>query len=214
MLDIIAILSKLSLKFQERDCTIADVQHSLQGAIDVLALYRPGPQLKQVLDCKEYKGYNRTGSGGPFNISATQARIVDSLTESLKQRFSDYDEGILSTTSVINLSSWPQTKTEANDFGNKSIEMLAKCFQPIMSSSSVSLDVTEPEWAYLKSLIYSRHKDKIETLSWSQINREFGSLCRNILSLVDLLLSLPATSVECERGFSAMRMVKDDWRND
>ena len=31
--------------------------------------------------------------------------------------------------------------------------------------------------------------------------------------LVDLLLSIPAHSSECERGFSLMKLVKTDWRN-
>ena len=31
--------------------------------------------------------------------------------------------------------------------------------------------------------------------------------------LVDLLLSIPAHSSECERGFSLIKLVKTDWRN-
>ena len=37
--------------------------------------------------------------------------------------------------------------------------------------------------------------------------------CRNVLGLLDLLITLPATSVECERGFSSLRLIKSDWRN-
>ncbi|KAG1701334.1 Lysine-specific demethylase 2B [Nymphon striatum] len=35
----------------------------------------------------------------------------------------------------------------------------------------------------------------------------------NILSLVDLILSLPVQSAECERVFSNMKLVKSDWRS-
>ncbi|KAG1653506.1 E3 ubiquitin-protein ligase HUWE1 [Nymphon striatum] len=35
----------------------------------------------------------------------------------------------------------------------------------------------------------------------------------NILSLVDLILSLPVLSAECERVFSNMKLVKSDWRS-
>ncbi|KAG1667874.1 Coronin-7 [Nymphon striatum] len=35
----------------------------------------------------------------------------------------------------------------------------------------------------------------------------------NILSLVDLILSLPVKSAECERVFSNMKLVKSDWRS-
>ena len=35
----------------------------------------------------------------------------------------------------------------------------------------------------------------------------------NVLSLIDLVLTIPATSVEAERGFSVMKRVKTDFRN-
>ena len=33
------------------------------------------------------------------------------------------------------------------------------------------------------------------------------------MAIIDLLLTIPAHSVECERGFSMMKKVKTDWRN-
>ena len=33
------------------------------------------------------------------------------------------------------------------------------------------------------------------------------------LSLIDLILSLPASTTECERGFSALKATKSDWRS-
>ena len=36
---------------------------------------------------------------------------------------------------------------------------------------------------------------------------------KNIVSLIDLLLAIPATSAEVERGFSYMKCVKTDWRS-
>ena len=35
----------------------------------------------------------------------------------------------------------------------------------------------------------------------------------NVLQLVDLLLSLPASSADCERGFSLTKVIKSDWRS-
>ena len=37
--------------------------------------------------------------------------------------------------------------------------------------------------------------------------------CPNVLQLVDLLLSLPASSADCERGFSLTKVIKSDWRS-
>ena len=41
----------------------------------------------------------------------------------------------------------------------------------------------------------------------------FANDYANILALVNLVLSLPASSAEAERGFSAMKMTKTDWRS-
>ena len=53
----------------------------------------------------------------------------------------------------------------------------------------------------------------INKLNWEQINNEFGDSAGVFLLLVDLLLSIPGHSVECERGFSLLKIIKTDWRN-
>ena len=35
----------------------------------------------------------------------------------------------------------------------------------------------------------------------------------SVLALMDLILSLPASSAEAERGFSVMKRIKSDWRS-
>ena len=52
-----------------------------------------------------------------------------------------------------------------------------------------------------------------KSLNWEQINNEFGEIAGVFLLLVDLLLSIPAHSVECERRFSLLKLIKTDWRN-
>lgn len=49
--------------------------------------------------------------------------------------------------------------------------------------------------------------------TWDEINSSFKEKHPNILSLIDLILSLPASSAICEQGFSVMKHVKTDWRS-
>ena len=60
---------------------------------------------------------------------------------------------------------------------------------------------------------FSRHGDTLHNTSWATINRQFGDVVGNILAVIDLILSIPATSVEAERGFSIMKRVKTDFHN-
>ena len=52
-----------------------------------------------------------------------------------------------------------------------------------------------------------------KTLTWQDINTALHSTCPLILSVFNIILSIPATSVDYERGFSTMRQVKTDWRS-
>ena len=46
--------------------------------------------------------------------------------------------------------------------------------------------------------------------SWSHVLKLCGDTCPNLIGLVDIVLCLSVTSVECERGFSVMRKTKSD----
>ncbi|KAL7387779.1 hypothetical protein ABVT39_000839, partial [Epinephelus coioides] len=37
--------------------------------------------------------------------------------------------------------------------------------------------------------------------------------CPNVLELIDLILTVPASTADCERGFNIMKVVKSDWRS-
>ena len=67
---------------------------------------------------------------------------------------------------------------------------------------------------YLRAMVYSSPDwDKeLEKLTWRSINISYCDSKKSLLSLVDLILTLPASTAECERGFSAMKRVKTDWR--
>lgn len=56
-------------------------------------------------------------------------------------------------------------------------------------------------------------KNIAKELTWQSINVEFGPDAEHFLLLVDLLLTIPAHSAECERGFSLLKTIKTDWRN-
>ena len=53
----------------------------------------------------------------------------------------------------------------------------------------------------------------VSSFTWDSVNQRFSEECGNLLHLIDLVLSLPATSSDAERGFSQMKLVKTDWRS-
>ena len=50
-------------------------------------------------------------------------------------------------------------------------------------------------------------------MKWDEINLRYKMNHQNILKLMDLILTLPATSSEVERGFSQMKLIKTNIRS-
>ena len=50
-----------------------------------------------------------------------------------------------------------------------------------------------------------RQGAELHTTSSSTINRQFGDVTGSVLALIDLILTIPATSVEAECGCSVMK---------
>ena len=57
-----------------------------------------------------------------------------------------------------------------------------------------------------------RFKDSLSKLSWPEVNRLYHEECGKVLSVIDLILTLPASSAENERGFSSMKLLKSNRR--
>lgn len=54
-------------------------------------------------------------------------------------------------------------------------------------------------------MIFSRYEN-IRSLTWDLVNKDFFHKYPNVLALIDLLLTLPASSSEAARGFGQMKL--------
>ena len=57
-----------------------------------------------------------------------------------------------------------------------------------------------------------RYKTEVQGLKWSNVTSDFISDCPKVIKVVSLVLTLPASSAENERGFSLMKRIKTDIR--
>ena len=71
-----------------------------------------------------------------------------------------------------------------------------------------------PQWQSLRAMIYSSPdcEKKLERLTWRSINGSYSDTKKSLLSVFDLILTVPAPTAECERGFFEMKRVKSEWR--
>ncbi|XP_070554930.1 uncharacterized protein [Ptychodera flava] len=89
--------------------------------------------------------------------------------------------------------------------------ILAMHWKDILTAQGVDCSVLPAEWDMLKQQLYAN--DNVQDITWKQINAKYKPGMSNILDLIDLVLSLPASSAECEWGFSIMKLTKTDYRN-
>lgn len=100
------------------------------------------------------------------------------------------------------------------DFGDTEVETLVNHFRPVLETSGIHAENVMDQWTVLKSLMYQEPQFLSHPhLSWATVNRTHQHSCPDLLAVIDLVLSLPASTADCERGFSTMNMVKSDWRS-
>ena len=209
--DVVSALSIMSKVFQRKDGTAADIHRSLKNVLSVLDDYRTcdGPYLAKMKSgvlC-------HSATGSLVQFPSARANLLTSLGENLKKRFADSDTGVINSTSIVDLGIWP-VKEKMKAFGDKEVVFIVKHYEESLVSAGVDVDSVQLEWTLLKNDLYSGNDaEEIKNLSWREINQKWRSQYENILAVIDLLLCLPSSSTECERGFSLMKNIKTNVRN-
>lgn len=68
------------------------------------------------------------------------------------------------------------------------------------------------ERASLAKSAYTSTKEPMKQ-TWETINSEFHIRQENSSAEIDVLHSIPSTTIEAERGFQNLGEIKNDWRN-
>ena len=84
--------------------------------------------------------------------------------------------------------------------------------KPILDHIGCDKAQLQQEWVQVKAHLGNRRVNNIIP----KINSLFtidGDRFKNILMLIETVLVLPISSAICERGFSAVKRIKSDWRS-
>ena len=73
-----------------------------------------------------------------------------------------------------------------------------------------SSDEILEEWLTLKSILYKRYGKDIRNIKWQDINKALRPLgtVDKVLRVIDLIMSVPATSSASKRDFNVMSLIK------
>ena len=149
---------------------------------------------------------SRTG----LNLECEVEKFVTGLICNLQKRLTPGTDIVLQATNVANLKAWPENDSgiaAIRSFGNDEITTVVEHYkEQLMFPSDEILE----EWLTLKSILYRRYGKDIQNTRWQDIKKALRPLgtVDKVLRVIDLILSIPATSSANERDFSVMSLIK------
>ena len=134
---------------------------------------------------------------------------IDAVVENLQCRFPDIS--VISAFGLFNPERIPDTASEQyRKYGNDQLHVLREHYGEFLDHA-----VLEQEWVYFKQLLAESFKNLttrevlemvVKDLSLQIILPQFGRLA-------NIALTIPISTADCERGFSAVKRIKTLLRN-
>lgn len=204
----VCILSKF---LQREDTLLGDAAIMIKSTIETLQSHSVdnSEEINELITSKTYQGIKL---GGKMQNMEYRNTLVHAIVKSVESRLIS-DQELLDATKIANMKTWPPcgAQEQIRMFGVTEVKFLIQRFQHRFQDLTSEI---LSQWHLLKSLLYNRYGDKVSTLDWMVINQvTFGQGVDKILCLVDLILSLPPTSVFNERSFSHMKLIKTEKRS-
>ena len=152
-------------------------------------------------------------------IQKAITETCDKTVKELKHRF----ENLLGTTNsqgaakavaclsmLFNHDAWPDTSGSLMSYGQQEIAYLVEWFGPILQRNGCEIESVAGEWRQLKLTIFNQFMNKSLSGLWSLLltKEPYCTEFKNVLHLVEIMIALPISTAQCERGFSAQGRIK------
>ena len=120
---------------------------------------------------------------------------------------------VIRACSVFHTADWPGTREDLARFGTEDLQCIIDQFQPLLERHGVDLAAIRNEWTRLKAVV----KPPVHANA-PQIHRKISDYKQDarftsIMAVYELVSVIPIASANCERGFSALKRIKSDWRS-
>ena len=225
MQDFLAIVVATSRLFQQNVLLIVEVPNHIDQLVMQLKHMKTVPG-KHMLEF--YEKMHADGTFGTTRFKLNMAptgkvpiaeeystdpdvvQLIDATLDYIKKRFSSSMKAPFSHFDAFNFHVWPYNLDELVIHGDDDITGLVTHFKDLLSEEEVARIANE--WPALKA-----HVVKLRTSSMLDVYRGLvkdpPSHLKNILVLVELMLTVSPSTAQCERGFSSMNKIKTSQRN-
>ena len=151
-------------------------------------------------------------------MGGLKVAVLDSVHQALTNRFKCLDtDGLFKTAAkLVDPQEWPDDPEELAAFAGQEIQLLLGHFAEVLSTAGCDVKAARrEEWPALKTAVKrlphcQQGQGLIQELMLEEDRQQDF---KNIFMLMEIIFVLPLSTASCERGFSAMKRVKSDWRS-
>ena len=136
---------------------------------------------------------------------------VNQIVDAPRDRLVAESTPVLVACRIFEITEWPNDRLGLAQHGNADIQMLSAHFEPVLQRQGCNLEAIPNEWLALKAALRPR-PDAPMRAGMSCANYRHDHRFSNIMLIFDITRVLPVSSASCERGFSALKRIKSDWR--
>ncbi|XP_013383016.1 zinc finger protein 862-like [Lingula anatina] len=225
LLDVFDQMSQLSLLFQRDDITVPSVvlkcehvQLMLTSLLTVNGSYLES--FYQHVNGAVFKGQTLRNVIQPEVFETDREIIINSLLQIMDRKFGNILGGtdIFKAAQIFDPRNWPDNRNDLTAFGREDLQTLLRHFEQVLANTNPPVNANDVnlQWEELKTLVQgnvnlkSLHPNSLWERFYltDQERDEFAS----ILKVIFLVETYPLSTACCERGFSTMKRIKNDWR--
>ncbi|TKS72003.1 Zinc finger protein 862 [Collichthys lucidus] len=215
--------TSLSLKLQEDGLTLPESLHAFETAVLKLIAMEtePGEHVEGFLA--------QTGEGSFHNVqlvgfgerrevfSRVKKELLSSVVASLQHRFQgvEFHRVLLAASRLVDPREWPADQQELASYGIDHLSTVTEHFADVLDRMGCDqVKAKRIEWPSAKVIIKSLPQS-LQQNAWQDffVDDERRKTFCNLLLIVELILVMPLSTASVERGFSAMKRIKTDWRS-
>ena len=230
--DILGYIAKLSKIFQEKYIRFSDIDATINATIQKIQYeyleqndegnLNLGFNLKQFIQqippsSPSFMGthYLTLTENCESELMADIFRFASLVILEIQKKFPD--RPLLNAMQILNPKEWPKNKEKLIKFGDTELEELirfyGKSYLPNYSIPIIDSENIRNEWYLFKEIVYRNYQNFNIEEFFPHLFENYSTTYPNIMKLIEIIYSIPFSSVECERGFSKQNIIKTDHRN-
>ncbi|KAF0469869.1 zinc finger protein [Gigaspora margarita] len=124
---------------------------------------------------------------------------------------------LLNSMQILNPNKWPKDKKILQNYRELELEELIKVYEkshwPNYLNGIIDADKIRQEWNLFKEVVSSNYQNLDVNNLLPIIFDQHQEFYPNIIKLLEIIYSIPFSSIECERGFSKQNLIKTSHRN-